>query len=361
MPTFTELNFLQVLKIFFEIKKDKRFLLREELLKFIDIFKVIRIFIYAYLMSIKAPKLGKWNFSNLLRKEAINFSRFESIIYSYLNYLFAYRLKQSGNKITKTINWFENQNLDKGWNLGFLTYFPQARIIGYQGFTYSPHFLNHHPTNFEIESNVIPKIIYCRSTFFSKEINEFSNKVNLKTVPLFNNKKNFIFKKIKKNNCYSFIFSGIYSYDSFLFDQMLKFSSTTDELIYAKFHPALSYKFLLSESRINNLNKNIIICQNYLKKLLVKTKIIIASGPTTSLFDALLLDCKLILLNPSIYDKLVLDKYKIPKKSYLFLDNLNNLSFSTKLKLKKLSEKEKKKLKRIFPYEASQLKIDSIT
>jgi hypothetical protein len=75
----------------------------------------------------------------------------------------------------------------------------------------------------------------------------------------------------------------------------------------------------------------------------------------------LLLDCKLILLNPSIYDKLVLDKYKIPKKSYLFLDNLNNLSFSTKLKLKKLSEKEKKKLKRIFPYEASQLKIDSIT
>jgi hypothetical protein len=359
VPTFVELSFLQVLKIFFKIKSDKRFLLREELLKFIDIFKLIKIFFYAYFLNIKAPKLGKWNFSVLLRKEATNFSRFESIIYSYLNYLFAYRLKQSGNIIKRTVNWFENQNLDKGWNLGFLTYFPQARIIGYQGFTYSPHFLNHHPTNFEIESNVIPKVIYCRSIFFNNKINEFSDKVNLKAISLFNKNDNFIFKKIRKNKHYSFIFSGIYSYDIFLFNQMLKFALTSDKLIYVKFHPALSSEFLIKESRINYLPKNIVIYNN-LKKLLITTQIVIASGPTTSLIEALLYDCKLILLNPSIYDKLVLVKYKIPKKSYLFYDNLDNFNYKSEIKLKKLLEKNKKKLKRILPYETSQLQIDSI-
>jgi hypothetical protein len=97
-----------------------------------------------------------------------------------------------------------------------------------------------------------------------------------------------------------------------------------------------------------------------LKKLLITTQIVIASGPTTSLIEALLYDCKLILLNPSIYDKLVLVKYKIPKKSYLFYDNLDNFNYKSEIKLKKLLKKNKKKLKRILPYETSQLQIDSI-
>lgn len=359
VPTFVELSFLKVLKIFFKIKKDKRFLLREELLKFIDILKVIKIFIYAYFLKIKVQKLGKWNFASLLRKEIVNFSRFESIIYSYLNYLFAYRLKQCGNKIKKTVNWFENQNLDKGWNLGFFTYFPKARILGYQGFTYSPHFLCHHPTNFEIESKVIPRVIYCRSNFFKNKINEFSDKLNLQPISLFNKNNNFFFKKTKKNIHFSFIFCGIYSYDIFLFNQMLRFSSTIDKLIYVKFHPALSCEFLIKESRIIYFPKNIVIYDN-LKKLLIATQIVIASGPTTSLIEALLYDCKLILLNASIYDRLVLAKYRISKKSYLFYDNLDNFHYKSKIKLKKLSEKDKKRLMRIFPYETSQLKIDGI-
>jgi hypothetical protein len=141
---------------------------------------------------------------------------------------------------------------------------------------------------------------------------------------------------------------------------MLKFSSNNDQSFYAKFHPALPYEFLCKKNTINSFPKNILIYDKNLKELLAKTEIIIASGPTTSLIESLLHGCKLILLNPSIYDKLVLNKYKIPKKSYLFLDDLNNLSFNSKLQLKKLLEKDKKKLKRIFPYEVSQLKIESI-
>jgi len=360
VPTFVELKFYQVLRILFKIRKDNRFLLKEELLNFFDIFKAANIFIYAYFLNINVAKLGKWNLTNLVKKEIKNFSRFESIIFSYLNYLFAFRLKKNGCNVVKTINWFENQNIDKGWNLGFSKYFPESRILGYQGFTYSPHFLNNSPTNFEIESNVIPKIIYSRSSFFVDVIKEFSTKTNLKVIKNFKKKQSSYFRKIKNNNKYSFVFSGVYSYDIILFNEMLKFSYNNKQFFYAKFHPALPYKFLYTKNKENFLPKNILIYDKNLQELLAKTEIVIASGPTTSLIESLLNGCKLILLNPSIYDKLLLNKYNIPKNTYLFMDNLNNLNFNSKLKLKKLLEKDKKKLKKIFPYEVNQLKIQSI-
>ena len=42
-----------------------------------------------------------------------NFDQFESIIDSVLNYCFAKNLKKNNFKIKRSINYFENQNLDK--------------------------------------------------------------------------------------------------------------------------------------------------------------------------------------------------------------------------------------------------------
>ena len=43
-----------------------------------------------------------------------------------LNYRFFKKLELSNLKIRKSINWFENQFKDRGWNLGYRKYFKRV-------------------------------------------------------------------------------------------------------------------------------------------------------------------------------------------------------------------------------------------
>jgi hypothetical protein len=69
--------------------------------------------------------------------------------------------KAKGKKIILkcVINRFENQTIDKGWNAGFLQFYPDADIIGYQSFVASPHYLCAYPTEFENKCKLLPKTI----------------------------------------------------------------------------------------------------------------------------------------------------------------------------------------------------------
>ena len=53
-----------------------------------------------------------------------------------LNYKFFYRLSKNRVNVSKSFNWFENQIIDKGWNLGFRNFFPnqEKNSYGYQDF-----------------------------------------------------------------------------------------------------------------------------------------------------------------------------------------------------------------------------------
>ena len=44
---------------------------------------------------------------------------------AWQNYLFFKNLKLKNISLKKTINWFENQSLDKGWNFGVQTFSPK--------------------------------------------------------------------------------------------------------------------------------------------------------------------------------------------------------------------------------------------
>jgi hypothetical protein len=73
-----------------------------------------------------------------------------------LNYCFAKRLKEADVKLRLVIDWFENQNIDRGWNAGFRYFFPDVRTMGYQGFAATPHYLCMYPTEAEKKNAVIP-------------------------------------------------------------------------------------------------------------------------------------------------------------------------------------------------------------
>ena len=68
-------------------------------------------------------------------------------------------IKFSKIRLKKTINWFENQSPDRGWNLGVRKFFPQAQSFGYQGFTYFPQYMCLSPSMGESSSKVVPQTI----------------------------------------------------------------------------------------------------------------------------------------------------------------------------------------------------------
>ena len=67
----------------------------------------------------------------------------------------------------------------------------------------------------------------------------------------------------------------------------------------------------------------------------------VSTGLTTSLLEALISNCKIILISNSIYDKFFFKNLDIPQKSYIFLNDTNNFK---NIKLSSLNKIEKKKI-----------------
>ena len=87
---------------------------------------------------------------SLINKELYSYKNLTGQILGWQNYLFFKNLKSSDIKLKKTINWFENQSSDRGWNLGVRKFFPKVKNFGYQGFTYLPQYMCLSPSSNEI-------------------------------------------------------------------------------------------------------------------------------------------------------------------------------------------------------------------
>jgi hypothetical protein len=151
---FRPRQFLQVIKRL--RKAERNFLLKDDFLKFGDYWCLWQHLFRVRKLQIKTSFFYGVDISPLVREELTSDRGVSSSYMPLLNYCFAERLKQAGVKLRLVIDWFENQNIDRGWNAGFRRFFPKAETIGYQGFIVSPHYLCMHPTKGEKDSKVIP-------------------------------------------------------------------------------------------------------------------------------------------------------------------------------------------------------------
>ena len=77
--------------------------------------------------------LYEYEITDLVRRLLQSPGSLEESFSGLLNYRFAFRLQQLRVKPSRVIDWFENQPVDKGWNLGFSRFLPDVHTIGYQG------------------------------------------------------------------------------------------------------------------------------------------------------------------------------------------------------------------------------------
>lgn len=137
---------------------------RENFIYFFDFLKL-----RDYLFALSAPfairriPLGHYRFRGMpigpvlkadFRKHIAQRSAFRGILF----YCFFKRLKQAGISLHLVVDWFENQMVDRGFNKGKNTFFPDTPSIGYQGLiaAYKWHF-HVQPTRTEARANVIPQ------------------------------------------------------------------------------------------------------------------------------------------------------------------------------------------------------------
>ncbi len=105
---------------------------------------------------------------------------------SLLNYRFMKRLSQAGVKLKLVVDWFENQSIDKGLNLGVKHYYPGVVTKGYQGYIISTKYnFFVQPTVEEAKLNLIPDEILVPGKDLIPLIKQFNPRLMVKEAPAF--------------------------------------------------------------------------------------------------------------------------------------------------------------------------------
>lgn len=142
-------------------------------------------------MRRKKISLANYSFRNTtiapLLKTDLKQNKFNPAnILAILNYFFIKRLKQNQIKLQLVIDWFENQPIDKAFNLALKQFYPQTKTKGYLGFVVSFDY-NFYlaPTKSEYNLNCLPDEI---NVIGKKLINlplMFYNKLIINVAPAF--------------------------------------------------------------------------------------------------------------------------------------------------------------------------------
>ena len=339
VPSFhSEINIIKIIKIIFKCSISKNFLLREHYLSFGDILDSFCIIFRRKRFIKKYKKLKNVDYSKLIAKEINQNHNLSSQILGLQNYSFFKNLFTSQIKIKKVINWFENQSLGKGWNLGSRTFYPEAISLGYQGYTFFPQYMCLSPSKSEHDSKVIPEVLLSIGKIYNKTREEFCKTIKIKNAPALNFQHVFKKKKIKfpKNNHVLIILTGFLQDDISLIQWCIESNLHKKNLkIYVKEHPILKIKTI--KKYLSFFPDNYIITKKKFSDAVSSSKILICSGVTSAILELIVQKRFIIIprigpLDHVIFKKLNISKnFKVlekPEDLSLFLRNLSTYAYN---------------------------------
>lgn len=185
----TLLNVRKYTAIFLAMRSAKEnFLAKEDFLRISDYVYALGYSLRAIALRPKQTKMGELDITPLVRSAWFESLASNGSIEGLLKFRFALRLKEKNVRIRLVIEWFENQNIDKGATIGFRTYYPEVKIVGYQlGIEY-PFYLCYYPTAQEFRSSVLPHQIAVSGKKFIDAVKEFAPELDVVLAPAFRNR-----------------------------------------------------------------------------------------------------------------------------------------------------------------------------
>ena len=164
-------------------KRGRKYLLKEDFLTLRDL-----AWCFGHLHRLKKLEIPSCSFrgfdaNRLVKADIKRRTAFRCAMRGLMNYRFAQRLSNRGTRISKSIDWFENHPMDRGWNAGFNTYFPDSRRAGYTGFY--PAGQSYRPTVHEFNAGVLPPTHLLLGEGFKDDLQEFHPDCLIETAPAF--------------------------------------------------------------------------------------------------------------------------------------------------------------------------------
>jgi hypothetical protein len=139
---------------------EENIVFKHDFLNFYDFFSAIISMMNYGRIKTKKLMFKDFNILWLIKEDLIKNQYNNSTLAGILNYRFFKRIKEHGVKLKMVVDWFENQPIDKGFNLGVHTFYPDIRHLGYKGYLISEDFNFYiNPTSFEVSKHLIPKEI----------------------------------------------------------------------------------------------------------------------------------------------------------------------------------------------------------
>lgn len=330
---YTGMGIINVIKKIFIFKKNKNYILKERHLNLNDIIKSFSSIFRVKNFKKSFSNLKGVNYTSIIYKELRSYKNLTGQILGWQNYLFFKNLKSSDIKLKKTINWFENQSCDRGWNLGVRKFFPTVKNFGYQGFTYFPQYMCLSPSESENISKVVPETILSIGKRFNVTKKEFCKNTHVKVAPALNfqylhHKKNRIKKKIFKNSIL-IILSGFFNDDLNLMKWII--NSKLHEYNYEvsiKEHAILKLEKIVK--KLGSLPKNFSLTKKNFSDAVENNKILICSGATSALTELIIQGkfCIIPRINPfdgATFKKIgILKNYKVIESSKELINYLEN-------------------------------------
>lgn len=193
MPTFQTSSNQTISAIKKCRQSPDNFLLSEDFLKFPDLFYIWTYPFRAWkFFPKKNYKLLDLDISQLIKKHWWQGLTYGSTYEGLLKYRFVKRLKEKNIPVRLVIDWFENQNIDKGQNAGFRKFYPEVPIIGYQGYIGSNQYSNRYVSPTEFKAEITPTFIAVCGPEWKAEYQTFCSEINIINSPAF--RFNFLYQ-----------------------------------------------------------------------------------------------------------------------------------------------------------------------
>jgi hypothetical protein len=268
-------------------KSETNFLIMEEWLKFHDYFYA---FITSCFLPLKIKKIPHWfgvDVSHLVKKELYKDICSLALFRSILFHRFILRMKKSGILIRQVVDWNENQIIDRSLNLAIRKYYPDVKIIGYQGYVVSEYYVSHSPSDYEVSSGTIPDCIGVISSKLMSRKRKFSSEVNVVLAPAFRMKNLLSYNKHfkKENRVVLLALPTHISVSERIINACSELSDNSNVKFVIKLHPTITKEMLCSKIPQAN-NPKFEYTEESLYSILPSAKLLISSDSSVC-FEAI--------------------------------------------------------------------------
>lgn len=170
-----------------EKSTDYRFFLKQNVVKLIDFFDILKYFFFCFCLSFRKYTYGDVDVTPLIKDSLLRGCSCAPSLKGILDYQFIRRLSKSDIRIECLISWYEGRPSEIMMQKAFRKFYPGDKCVGYIGIPHSELALSQYISEEQYKQEAAPLKMTVPGMIYEKQVKQFCKKVNLIRVPILRN------------------------------------------------------------------------------------------------------------------------------------------------------------------------------